>query len=66
MMEKNITERIQAELTSLKADEVRLDNDYKYKWKSGMAIYDMIQDLKRIRKRQVELEVGLKILEEFT
>ena len=65
MTEETTLTRIQAELTSLKAEEVRVENDYAHKWKSGMAIYDMLQDLERIKKRRIELEVAQKILGEF-
>jgi len=65
MTEEDIITRIEAELATLKAEEVRLDNDYRHKWQSGMAIYDMLQDLERIRKRRVELEEALKIIGEF-
>jgi len=65
MIEETTLTRIQSELTTLKAKEVRLNNDYNQKWNSGMAVYKILQDLKRIRNRRVELEGALKILGEF-
>ena len=65
MTEETILSRIQSELTTLKAEEVRLDNSYRYKWNSGMAVYSILQDLERIRKRKVELEIALNIIEEY-
>lgn len=65
MTNEDPTTRIQKELTALKAEEVKANNDLRYKYHSGMGVYDLLQDGERIRKRRVELEIVLKILEEF-
>ena len=65
MTDQNITTRIQTELASLKAEEVKVNNALRYKWHSGMGVYDLLQDVERTRKRRIELETALKILEEF-
>ena len=65
MMEKNIVERIAVELAALKREQVALDNKYRYMWHSGMATFAILDDIERARKRRVELEETLRILEEF-
>lgn len=65
MMNENITTRIQKELITLKAKEVKANNDLRYKHQSGMGVYDLLQDVERIQKRRVELETALKILGEL-
>jgi hypothetical protein len=65
MTEEDITSRIKAELTALKSEQVALDNTYRYKWHSGTTTFDLLDDIERVRKRRVELEDALRILEEF-
>jgi hypothetical protein len=65
MTKEDQSTRIKKELTALKAEEVALDNDYRYKYHSGMGTFDILQDIERIRERRVELETALKILEEY-
>ena len=65
MINEDYSTRIQKELTALKAEEVKANNNLRYKWHSGMGVYDLLQDAERIRKRRVKLEITLKILEEF-
>lgn len=52
-------------LEKLKSKEVRVENDYRYKWHSGMGTFDLLHDLERIRNKRVELETALKIIEEY-
>jgi len=65
MTEQDIVSRIKAELTALKSEQVALDNKYRYMWHSGMATFAILDDIERVRKRRVELEETLRILEEF-
>jgi len=65
MMEKNIVQRIKADLEAKKAEEVNLNRKYKHTWHSGMGTFALLEDLERARKRRVELEDALRILEEF-
>ena len=58
-------QRIRSTLDELKSEEVRTENDYKVKWHSGMRTFDLIQNLERIRNKRVELEIALKIIEEY-
>ena len=64
-MESKVKIRIQGELEKLKNEEVALENDYAYKWHSGMATFNILQNLERIRKRYIELEAALEVIEEF-
>ena len=57
--------RIQAEIEAIKAEEVTLNFRYKHTHHSGMGTFDILADIERARKRRVELEDALRILEEF-
>jgi hypothetical protein len=65
MTNEDYPARIKKELTALKAEEVQTTNDLRNKYPSGMGVDDLLQDVERLRKRRVELELALKILEEF-
>jgi len=65
MIKQDTSLRIKAELEAIKAEEVALDKNYKHKWHSGMGTFDLLSDMERKRKRRVELEDALRILEEF-
>lgn len=60
-----LKQRIYSASEQLKSEEVRAENDYKYKWHSGMKTFDLLQDLERIRNKRVELETALKIIKEY-
>ena len=65
MTEQDTIQRINVELADLKSEQVALDNSYRYKWHSGMSTFAILDDIERVRKRRVELEDALRILEEF-
>lgn len=65
MMEKNIVQRIEAELEVKKAEEANLNRKYKNTYHSGMGTFDLLAKIERARKRRVELEDALRILGEF-
>jgi hypothetical protein len=64
-MAKNQSIRIQAALTTLKSEQAALDKKYRTLWHSGTTTFDLLDDIERLRKRREELEIALKILEEF-
>lgn len=64
-MEKNIVQRIEAELEVKKAEEANLNRKYKNTYHSGMGTFDLLAKIERARKRRVELEDALRILGEF-
>lgn len=57
--------KIRKELAAKHSEEVKAEEELRYKWHSGMGVYDILQDVERIGKRRVELDTALKILEEF-
>jgi len=63
---QDLKQRIHSALEILKSEEVRTNNDYNYKWHSGMKTFDLLQNLERIRNKQIELEAALKIIEEYS
>jgi hypothetical protein len=63
MTEHDITPRIQAELATLKLEEATLN--HKYKTIYHFSDFNLLPDIERVRKRRVELEGALRILEEF-
>ena len=65
MTEQDLTTRIQTELTALKSEQVALDNTYRTCWHSGTSTFDLLDDIERVRKRQVKLEDALRVIEEF-
>ena len=65
MTEQDPSPRIKAELEAIKAEEVILNRKYGYTHHSGMGTFALLEDLERKRKRRVELEDTLRILEEF-
>jgi hypothetical protein len=65
MTDQNITTRIQIELTALKREQTALDKKYRTLWHSGTSTFDLLDDIERVRKRRVELEDALKVMEEF-
>lgn len=65
MTEQDVAQRITAKLAALKKEQVALDNKYRYMWHSGMATFAILDDIERVRKRRVELEDTLRILDEF-
>ena len=65
MTEEDLTTRIQTALTALKSEQAALDKKYRTLWHSGTTTFDLLDDIERLRKRREELEIALKILEEF-
>lgn len=65
MTDQNTTTRIQTELTALKSEQVALDKKYKTTWHSSTSTFDLLDNIKHVRKRRVELEDALKVIEEF-
>ena len=65
MTEEDITTRIQAKLATLASEEATLNHKYKNIYHSGMATFDLLQNIERVRKRRVMLEDTLMIMEEF-
>ena len=65
MTETDIPSHIQAEFEAAKAEEANLNRKYKDTYHSGMGTFDLLAKIERARKRRVELEDALKILEEF-
>ena len=65
MTKQDIPFRIQAEIEAIKAEETILNFRYKHTHHSGMGTFDLLADIERKRKRRVELEDALRILEEF-
>lgn len=65
MTDQDITARIQAELVALKSEEVNLNHKYKTIYHFDEGTFNLLPDIERIRKRRVELEDTLRIMEEF-
>ena len=65
MTDQDISRRIKAEIEAIKAEEVKLNFRYKHIYQSGMGTFAILDDIERKRKRRVELEDALRILEEF-
>lgn len=65
MTNQDITIRITAELATLKIEEANINHKYKNTYHFGMGTFDLLPDLERVRKRRVELEDTLRIIEEF-
>ena len=65
MTPQDIALRIQAELEAIKAEEVTLNRKYKNTYHSSTSTFDLLDDIERKRKRRVELEDALRVLEEF-
>ena len=65
MTDKDITTRIQTELTTLKTKATELDWKYRFIYHSGTTTFDMLDEIERVRKRKVELEDALRVIEEF-
>ena len=65
MINEDPTTRIKKELTTLKSEQAALDKKYRTLWHSGTTTFDLLDDIERLRKRREELEIALKILEEF-
>jgi len=65
MTEQDTIRRIKAELEAIKAEEVKLNFKYNHLHHSGMSTFALLESLERARKRRVELEEALRILEEF-
>ena len=65
MTNQDPSPRIKAELEAIKAEEVTLSRKYEYTHHSGMDTFALLEALERKRKRRVELEDALRILEEF-
>ena len=57
--------RIKAGIEAIKAEEVNLNFRYKHIYQSGMGTFTLLEDIERKRKRRVELEDALRVLEEF-
>jgi hypothetical protein len=65
MITEDLTTRIQAALTTLKSEQAVLDKKYRTLWHSGTTTFNLLDGIERLRKRREELEIALKILEEF-
>jgi hypothetical protein len=65
MSEQETVERIQTELKALKSKHEALDKKYRYTWHSGTHTFDILDEIESVRKRKVELEDALKVMEEF-
>jgi hypothetical protein len=65
MTDQDITTRIQAELAILEIEDATLNYKYKNVYHFGEGTFDLLPDMERVRKRRVELEDTLRIMEEF-
>jgi hypothetical protein len=65
MTDQNIATRIQTELTALKSEQIALDKKYRTLWHSGTSTFDLLDNIERVRKRRVELEDTLRVMNEF-
>lgn len=65
MTDQDLITAIKKELITLKSGQVALDKKYRSTYHSGMGTFDLLNDIERVRKRQVELEDALRILAEF-
>jgi hypothetical protein len=62
---ETLKQRIQRTLEQLKSEEVRTKNNYKQRWPSDRGTFDLLPELVLIRKKRVELEAALKIIEAY-
>lgn len=65
MADQDIITRIRTELAVLEAEEVNLNHKYKNIYHLDKGSFDLLPELERVRKRRVELEDALRIMEEF-
>ena len=65
MVKEDTISRIQTELTALKTKATELDWKYRFTYHSGTSTFDMLDSMERVRKRKVELEDALRVMEEF-
>ena len=65
MTEQDAIPRIKAELEAIKAEESTFNFKYNHTYHFGMVTFSLLDDMERARKRRVELEEALRILEEF-
>lgn len=65
MMDLNLKQRIQAEITALKIEDTTLNRKYKNTYHSSEGTFELLPEIERVRKRKVELEDALRIIEEF-
>ena len=65
MTEEDRLTRIQAELATLEIEKANLNHKYKHTYHFEIGTFDLLPDMERVRKRRVELEDTLRIMEEF-
>lgn len=65
MTDQDITTRIMAELAALEMEEANLNHKYKNTYHFGEGTFNLLPDSERVRKRRVELEDALRVMEEF-
>jgi hypothetical protein len=65
MTDKSITTRIQTELAALKIEEATLNHKYKNTYHFGEGTFELLPEIERVRKRKVELEDALRVMDEF-
>jgi hypothetical protein len=65
MVKGDTISRIQTELTALKIEEVTLNHKYKNTYHFGEGTFEPLPEIERVRKRKVELEDALRVIEEF-
>ena len=65
MTDQDTIQHVKVEIKAIKAEEVKLNFRYKHIYQSGMGTFSLLSDIERVRKRRVELEDALRVLEEF-
>jgi hypothetical protein len=65
MQEQDISLRIQAELAVLKIEEATLNHKYKNTYHFSEGTFELLPEMERVRKRKVELEDTLRVMDEF-